>query len=154
MKFYTSYFYHVRNLKPNMIPVSTAVWPPKWFTNKGHCFIDKHSVLNGVECSWLVPGLQCENLCRGPEHCDTQNPRNCMFLHKYYEQVQALDFNTLLTKLEEIGLQAKTLLNFQEEPIIVLMFYEKDTNPCSERVVIKRLFKEHGIELEEFREGV
>ena len=43
----TSYFYQIRNFKPNMIPLSTALWDPKWFhKNKGHSFQFKDK--NGV----------------------------------------------------------------------------------------------------------
>ena len=52
MKIKISYFYHVRNLKQYQIPVSTAVWDPKWFHentgNNKHIFIDKRGVVNGV----------------------------------------------------------------------------------------------------------
>lgn len=154
MKFYTSYFYHVRNLKPNQIPVSTAIWPPKWFTNKGHCFIDKRGVINGVTCSWLVPGISCENLCRGPQVCAKVEPNNCLFLREYYKQISALDFDLLVNRLEEIGENAKNLLGFDEEPEIILMFHEKYDNPCSERWMIKRLFEEYNIYLEEYTKGV
>ena len=29
--FYISYFYQIRNMKHNTLPVSTAMWDPKWF---------------------------------------------------------------------------------------------------------------------------
>ena len=154
MKIYTSYFYHVRNLRPNQIPVNTAIWPPKWFTNKGHCFIDKRGVLNGVNCSWLVPGMHCENLCRGPQFCADHNPEYCLFLQEYYKQISSLDFDSLVSKLVEVGEKAKELLEFTEEPEIILMFHEKYDNPCSERWMVKRLFKEHGINIEEYTKGV
>ena len=36
MKIMTSYFYAIRFFKPNMIPISTAKWDPKWYhQNKG-----------------------------------------------------------------------------------------------------------------------
>lgn len=31
MKFYISYFYAVRFMKPNTVALSTAMWDPKWF---------------------------------------------------------------------------------------------------------------------------
>ena len=31
MEFYTSYFYKIRFMKPYMIPLSTAVFNPKWY---------------------------------------------------------------------------------------------------------------------------
>ena len=45
MKLAISYFYQIRNFKPNMIPVSTARWDPKWYHDgKGaeYNFIDKN----------------------------------------------------------------------------------------------------------------
>ena len=34
MKFYISYFYAVRFMKPNTVALSTAMWDPKWFYDK------------------------------------------------------------------------------------------------------------------------
>ena len=59
MKVYTSYFYKIRFFKPNMIPISTAIWDPKWYhQNQGsdHWFIDKNGVINGLRAPVFAPG--------------------------------------------------------------------------------------------------
>lgn len=55
MKFYISYFYAVRFMKPNTVALSTAMWDPKWFYNKhqGDVYLDKRGVLNGLRLSLL-----------------------------------------------------------------------------------------------------
>ncbi len=78
----TSYFYQIRFFKPSMIPVSTAVFDPKWYHNfKGqdHVFIDKRGVVNGLRIKSLMPDYTCNNLCRGFETCPTKDPGTCDF---------------------------------------------------------------------------
>ena len=59
MKIYTSYFYKIRFFKPNMIPISTAMWDPKWYhanQKQDHWFVDKNGVINGLRASVFAPG--------------------------------------------------------------------------------------------------
>ena len=59
MKVAISYFAQLRNFKPNMIPVSTAAFDPKWYHDyKGpkQVFYDKKGVINGARCELLVRG--------------------------------------------------------------------------------------------------
>ena len=51
MKFYISYFYAVRFMKPHTIPLSTAVWDPFWFYKhqQGNVYVDKNGVMNGLK---------------------------------------------------------------------------------------------------------
>ncbi len=70
MKLYTSYFYQVRFFRPNMVPLSTAIWDPKWYHDgKDHAytFIDKNGVINGIRCEALHPGTSCSGLCHGAD---------------------------------------------------------------------------------------
>ena len=66
MKFYTSYFYQVRFFTPNMIPISTAKWDPKWFhdfQDNKYVFLDKRGVCNGLRADPFVLGEEyCKNL--------------------------------------------------------------------------------------------
>lgn len=57
MKFYISYFYAVRFMKPNTVALSTAMWDPKWFYDKyqGDVYLDKRGVLNGLRAEPFVP---------------------------------------------------------------------------------------------------
>lgn len=54
MKFYISYFYQIRFFKPNMIPISTAKWDPKWYSQNGKPYIDKRGVVNGLRAPVLA----------------------------------------------------------------------------------------------------
>lgn len=146
MEIYISYFYKIRFFKPNMIPLSTAVSDPKWFHGNRsiyHNFLDKNRVLNGLRIEELVPNSSCNSLCRGREKCSYE-PANCEFLRRYYEQLCQLDFDVLMKKLEGIAANYCKTFNIVEEPQIIFIVYETPDNPCSERHVIQRYFKEHG----------
>lgn len=148
MKIYTSYFYQVRNFTPNVIPFSTAMWPPKYFGRIP--FKDKRGIFNGLSCPPLVPGDECNNLCRGPENCATKDSSTCPFLKTYRAQLDRLDFDKVVTRLQAIANQIKEDEGFEEEPVVVLLVYEKPSNPCSERVAIQEWFRDNGIEVEEW----
>ena len=147
MQIYTSYFYQVRFMKPYHIPLSTAIWDPKWYhQNKGQDYIwkDKNGVYNGLRAEVFAPGPLCEGLCRGPETCATGSPQNCLFLNTYRYQLDQLDFQDVLSRCERIGNYVKSLENFQEEPVIMLLVHEAPQNPCSERRVIQEWFAANG----------
>ena len=153
MEVMTSYFYQIRFFKPYMIPLSTAVWDPKWFhQNKGHYFQfkDKNGVWNGLRADPFVPGSTCQNLCRGPEVCNTKDPRTCPFLQKYREQLDQLDISNILHRISSIGQQVKDIEQFDEDPIVVFIVHEAYNNPCSERWAIQDYFKAHNIKCTEF----
>ena len=150
MKFYTSYFYMIRFFKPNQIPVSTAVSPPKWYTINGNQYYDKRRVLNGLTAKPFVPDERCRDLCRGAENCSTKDPNSCQFLQKYYEQLCELDFNSIMQRFKNLA-NAYEERNFLEEEIeFVLIFHETPKNPCSERWMVQKWFKENGIDIKEF----
>lgn len=107
-----------------MIPISTTVWDPKWYhDNKfnNHIFVDKRGVVNGLGLCELKPGDTCVNLCRGPKYC-SETPSNCLFLKKYKEQLDGVDFNRMMDKLEGIVYVVRKKMGFREEPVVVLMF--------------------------------
>ena len=49
IQIYISYFYQIRFFKKNMIPISTALYDPKWYYNghQGHFYKDHNGVYNG-----------------------------------------------------------------------------------------------------------
>lgn len=153
MKVAISYFAQLRNFKPNMIPVSTAVWDPKWyheFKGPKHIFYDKKGVLNGARCEMLVPGNACNGLCRGKDTCADINPENCPFLTKYSEQLDNIDFRSMLNYLQRMEEWAEYNTNIpKEDLVLVFMVYEKYDNPCSERNAIIKYFRKHGIDIDE-----
>lgn len=154
MKFKISYFYHVRNLAPNQVPVSTAKYDPKWFHNNkghGHVFIDKRGVINGLRIPVLSPQDNPNAQCCGPATCKT-NPNDCLFLKCYEDQLNGVDFHALIKNIEESVryYNSKNPKSCSAEPECILMVYEKPDNPCSERHALVKWFKDNGYILEEY----
>lgn len=141
MKFFTSYFYNVRHLKPNQIPISTACSDPKWyheFKGNNHKFIDKNNVINGIRCEQLHPDQTCHNLCHGKENCQ-YNPHSCKFLEAYQRQLENIDMQRLLTNFKK--LECSLELQFKLKDIeFILLVHEAPTNDCSERKALQKLF--------------
>lgn len=92
VELHSSYFYHIRYFKPYMIPLSTAVYDPKWYHNnrdQGYRFLDKNGVINGLKITPLIPGSTCEDLCRGSLMCNIEEgPTVCAFMRNYKEQLK------------------------------------------------------------------
>lgn len=146
MKISTSYFYQIRFFEPNMIPISTAKWDPKWFTEH----VNKNGVVNGLRANILAPGPTCDNLCDGKNNC-TSNPMKCKFLRSYRDQLYNLDFKKLYNYLERLAEYARSLNGFSGEPHIVLIVYETPDNICSERAVIQEYFQANGVDCRELK---
>lgn len=154
MKIMISYFYQIRFFKPNMIPLSTAKWDPKWFhqnKNQDFQFKDKNGVWNGLRADPFAPGPLCEGLCSGLEKCQ-QSADNCLFLSTYKMQLRQLDFQDIYNRIVTIGKSVQEKEQFSEEPIVVLIVHESPENNCSERKPIQEWFQENGYILEEFIE--
>lgn len=146
LTFYTSYFYKIRFLAPYQIPVSTALWDPKWFHDfKGpdFMFLDSRNVINGVRMPVFAPGPTCCDLCRGREGCKFE-PKTCEFLKNYREQIYKLDFNRIMNQFEETAASIRAGFRLDKEPQFILIFHEAPSNPCSERVVVTDWFKDNG----------
>ena len=155
MKIYTSYFYMVRFFTPNMLPISTAKWDPKWFHNfqgQKHCFIDRRGVLNGVRADAMAPDASCDKLCRGPETCNYINPKQCDFLRMYRKQLDKIDFEKFIKNMAYLRANFTKLGRFKNagEFIPVFLVHEAPTNPCSERVVIQQWFSDNGVKVTEW----
>ena len=149
MKYYTSYFYNLRFLKPYQIPMSTAAWDPKWYYNNikpGHVW--KNS--SGVYCGIRIPQLNPETCHASGCPCSEKNYHECRFLKEYDLGLRKIDFPALLDYIRKVAEFIKTTEGFAEEPEIVLLVYEVPSNPCSERVAIQELFRRNGIEIEEY----
>lgn len=153
-KVYTSYFYKIRFFEPNMVPLSTAVWDPKWYHNlKGNnmVFIDKRGVINGLRIYQLHPDKTCDFYC---EQCKkTKDPATCDFLKKYAEQLDRIDFNVFMANLENYLEVIKTeYLKTDKDLIPVFMVHEALGNPCSERRTIQDWFGKNGVPCSEWFE--
>ena len=153
MKIYTSYFYQVRFFPPNLVPLSTAVWDPKYFHDnkgKGHIFKDKRGVLCGLRADPFVPGVECEGMCRGPENCLGQMPPNCRFLLTYRIQLNKLDFKNIMDRFVDLAKRIETKNNLNNVDF-ALMVYEAPNKACSERCVIQSWFRDNGLPIEEWK---
>lgn len=158
MKYKISYFYKIRFFKPWQIPVSTAIWDPKWFHkgtgNNKVIFKDKNGVYNGLRYEALtIKGANAQDDCRGKDGIGTLcngDANTCTFLSKYRSYLNSLSFDEVDAHCKKLADQVKAREGFEEEPEIILIVYETPDNPCSERPELIRYFKEHNIDLEEF----
>ena len=145
MKWSITYYYNVRFMKQNQLPLSTAMWPPKFFSEnskKNEAHLNDKSVILGLTIHQFVPQLQEE--CP----CDIKDYLHCSFLEKYYEQLSKLDFNEVIANYESIADKLSDIISAKIDEIVLLV-YEKPDNMCSERTALKKWFKEHCIELKE-----
>lgn len=148
MKVRTSYFYQIRNFKPNMIPMSTAMYDPKWFHDfKGtdYIFQDKRNILNGLRLLPIIVQEACPHICP----CEEKNLNSCHFISTYEQELNKIDFNKMIADMENFCNLYVKENNIKEEPIAVLMVYETPDNKCSERNSLIKLFNQHGIECRE-----
>lgn len=147
---YISYFYQIRFFTPAYLPISTAVWDPKWYhENQGHKykFRDKNGVLNGVRSQFLPPNSSCNGLCRGRETCPTQNPVLCQFIQAYKAQLKTIDLDSMLNNIEIYLKRVNALY-----PVFIV--HEAPYNPCSERVPLMQWFRDNGISCQEWSQDL
>lgn len=145
MKFYVSYFYNIRFFPKNLIPVSTAVYDPKWYhmnQDNNTIYIDKRGVINGVRCKGLSP-YKINSHCKD---CDKKGAveGTCSFLKEYKAYLNSLDFNVVKSVLEH------ETSKLRKDCDICLIVHEAPDNPCSERLPLIQWFRENGVELEEW----
>lgn len=133
MKFYISYFWNVRNMPPEVVCLSTAIWDPKWFYlgKQGNVYRDKRGVMNGLRAEPFVPK------CEYSDH----------FMEDYKKQLDGLDFDDMICRFRSI---AERVSPNADDPEIVLLVHEAPDNPNSERWPLFDWFKEHGIEAQEY----
>ena len=147
MRIYTSYFYMVRFFKPNMLPVSTAVWDPKWyhaFKDQKFRFRDKNGVWNGFRAEKLHPQEDNHNC-----PCENKEQENCLFKQKYKEQLSKVDAHKMLDSMEEFMIKLKAKEGWEGEPTIVFLVHEAPNNPCSERKAIQEWLINAGYKVKE-----
>lgn len=148
-----SYYYSIRWMKSGQIPLSTAIYPPKWYIPNGRnrpC-LDRNSVINSLEIPFLIPNDTIHNECRGPENCE-QSPKSCRFLQGYYKQLKAINFKDFQSRTEEFIIKAHLALDLEVPNTVdaILMVHETPEKACSERWPLKVWFQENGVYLEEF----
>lgn len=146
MKFYITYFYNIRFLPIDCLPISTAIWDPKWYRMRnGYVWKDNRGVINGYRLDELhLPEEQYDNECQLSIYkCPFINDELCPFKKKYFNHLLTLDWNDLFNKIESAvkGYNCKD---------VCLMVHEKPGTLCAERHSLVKYFKLHNIDLIEF----
>lgn len=151
MKFAITNFYNVRFLTANQIPISTAIFDPKWFHDfkgRDYVFKDKNGVWNGLRYEAFAPGFITQGFCRGqPCH---ESPNECRFLKYYADKLNRISFDVMLAEIQLMVQQIQTHDNIEGEIEVVLLVHEKIDNPCSERWPLIEFFRSHGVEIRSF----
>lgn len=152
MKFYVSYFYKIRFFPKSLVPVSTAVWDPKWyhdFSGNDYVFRDKRDVVNGLR----IPILNSSKIYADECCCNDTvgwkydgSGEYCDFMNKYYEYLKTLPFDKVIENL-------KTVNKMVPDADVCLMVHEPTHKPCGERRPLVKWFEENGVELVEWKEG-
>lgn len=146
MKIKISYFSMARYFRANQIGISTAAWKPKYWTYGQN----KQGSVIGIEEKSLSPSY-IEQFCSHECIHKELLPR-CPFLKAYIKYLNTIDFNNyLLPEFERIAEEVRKINNFEGDPEIILLVYEKPDNPCSERGPLIEYFKTHGVILEEYQ---
>lgn len=179
MKIYISYFYKVRFMKSNLLPVSTAKWDPDWFHHKPGTgmydfktgkqlknyglYLDKNNVLNGMRIENLVfpeekfnelkssNTIVCTPTCSYRDCIDSKNW--CPFMIMYKEYLDGLNFDDMIFLLKTYVENYKYQYNVKGNVDVVLLVHEPSACKCAERPVLKKWFKEHGVTLHEWQGG-
>ena len=140
MKIYTSYWAKVRDFPINLVGLNTTVWPPKYRP----LGTDKRGV-TVLNCKPLVPGRECEYLCRGS--CNPPHPQDCAFLQTYRKQLDKLNFQEFYTYMQELS-QKYNNCDF------AFIVFEPPTRLCSERGQIQNWFRDNGIDIKEWQSNI
>lgn len=155
-KVYVSYFYQIRFFTPNLIPLSTALYDPKWYhSNCGQNYIykDKNGVVNGLRINPLHPQPHNDSCV---ECKRTGDPTTCVFTRTYRQQLDSINFGEFMVKLENYMNKINMLyLNYPSPSNLIPVFivHEAPSNKCSERVALFDWFKSNGIECTEWTKG-
>ena len=144
----------IRFFKPYQIPISTAVWDPKWFHDfkeQSHIWKDKNGIWNGIRLEVLNPKSCCTTQ---PPECVAcinekreKTPESCKFIKEYRDGLKKINFKDLLDCLTRMADYFQLLEGFKDEPEIMLIVHEAPNNPCSERLPLQEFFKNNGIDV-------
>jgi len=147
MKFYTSYFYQLRFFPPNLIPISTAKWDPKWFK----LGFDKRGVMNGLRApvlvlpdNWNNVEIECGKNCG-------KVPFECNFMKAYDNYLHTLDFKDVYSRAIDLGQRVIAAAGRTDQDFdIVLLVHEPASCKCAERPILQKWFRENGVEIKEW----
>lgn len=145
MKIATSYFYQIRNFKPWMIPVSTALSDPVWYQPPAgkEYFFDKRGIVCGLRYEPLIVQSKGTHMCP----CDYKEilQGECPTMKEYRMLLDTVDYERTIKAFNYCAEKFRRPFD-DEEPIIVLMVYEAPNNSCGERAALQDYF--HCSELE------
>ena len=155
-------------MKSNMLPVSTAMWDPKWFhDDKGGRwkYMDKNGVINGVRMiDLMMPLYKWEELVKrneSCEHCGINNGANgswisgmCPFMKEYAKCIREKnpDFKKFINFCDGYLQFLNQRLNLCLDTIIFIV-HEAPSKGCGERPELQRWFAENGMELKEWNKN-
>ena len=161
MKFYVSYFYQIRFFTPKDIPISTAIWDPKWFhQNRGnkYCFYDANGVLNGLRAPQLMlpeewaKEIPVEKMCT--KSCPHE-PFKCEFMKVYSKYLDTLDFDKFHAAAAQYVQDYAAARNMNPDELnFVLIVYESPSRNCAERPCLRKWFEDHNEKLPEWSPSV
>lgn len=137
MKLYTSYYAQLKNFPKSLIALSTAVFPPKWIN-----FGTNDKDITVLNCKPLIPGYECEYLCRGK--CDPPHPYDCEFLKTYRKQLDKINFDEFYGYMKELSKR-------YNDADFAFIVFEPPTRECSERRIIQQWIQDNGFDIEEWR---
>ena len=134
------------------------MWDPKWISEKSgngkYYFLNENNVVLGIKEESLIFNEKLfENM---EEKCQKDCPYknkvpNCDFMVNYEKQLRQIDFkNYLLPEFERIANEVRKITHYEGDSLICLMVHEKPDIECSERPILKKVFKDNGIELKEW----
>lgn len=146
MKLYTSYWAQVRHFPINLVGLNTTVWPPKYRP----LGTDARGV-TVLNCKPLIPGKDCEYLCRGPQICGEMNPErtpyNCPFLNTYRKQLDKINFPEFYSYMKELSKK-------YDNADFAFIVFEPPTRECSERRIIQQWIQDNGFDIEEWQRSM
>lgn len=149
MEFYITYFYQIRNLSADTLPISINSGEPGWYHNfqsRNTVFKDKRGVWNGGYIDEIsssnLEDIDAHEICTD---CGRKKlvGKDCPFAKSYRAKLDKLDFDKVYKKL------LKVAEHFGCNKICFVV-YEKPDVVCGERWVMKGWFADHGIQIEEF----
>ena len=147
-----------------MLPLSTAMYPPKWYQQNGfgNYFTDDRGIINGLNVEEFIfpkefydqdiyeedkSGHECKY---GGDMIGKEPQDWCVFMKKYYEFLQKRDLHSILSKYSYNVERLFNNMFHKNIDTIVFIVHEPPTRACSERLVLQRYFADNGIELKEW----
>ena len=127
---YTTYFANLKNLPSNLIPISIALYDPKWYV--------------GERCDLLAPMKYILTKYKNGVYSASD------YIREYTKQLEATDIWSVYDSLKRKAKKDTNLINE-----IALVCYESPEKFCH-RHIVAEWFEKHGFAIREFedREGM